>query len=294
MNKKIVPYVMLTPYFLLYILFSLFPVIYSLGISFTRWDGIGKAVFVGFANYIRAFTKDKFFYQSLFNTVIILCFTTPSLIILGLITANLLKDFMGKTRNVVQLLNFLPYITTPVAIGIIFQQMFDWKSGIVNWVLGVFDLQAINWLGLPLASRTVVVFMDVWRNYGYIMVIFLSGLATIPDDLYEAAKIDGAKWHHSFFRITVPLLKPIFAFVVTTSVINGFRLFDEPQMLFSATSHPIGGPGRAILTVIMRFYETSFLNFEFGYGSALAYILFIIIALVSYFLVKVLSRDNQS
>jgi ABC-type sugar transport system permease subunit len=292
-NKKLIPYTMLVPYFLVYLSFSLFPIIFSLVISFSKWDGFSAAAFVGLANYIRVFTKDKFFYQSLRNTILILCFTTPSLIVLGLFTASFVKDFLGKTRNIVQLFNFLPYITTPVAIGIIFQMMFDWKTGIVNLLLEKAGLPAIYWLGLPAASRAVVIFMDIWRQYGYVMVIFLSGLATIPDELYEAARIDGAKWHHTFFRITIPMLRSIFVFIITTTVINGFRLFDEPQMLFTGTSQPLGGPERAVMTLVMRFYEASFVSFDFGYGSALAYVLFIIIAAVSYGIIRLLNQDNH-
>jgi ABC-type sugar transport system permease subunit len=291
-NKKLIPYTMLAPYFFVYLSFSLFPIVFSLVISFSKWDGFSAATFVGFINYIRVFTKDKFFYQSLKNTVLILSFTTPSLIVLGLLTANFVKDFLGKTRNIVQLFNFLPYITTPVAIGIIFQMMFDWKTGIINLLLGKVGFPTIYWLGLPSASRAVVVFMDIWRQYGYVMVIFLSGLATIPDELYEAARIDGAKWHHTFFRITIPMLRSIFVFIITTTVINGFRLFDEPQMLFTGTSQPLGGPERAVMTMVMRFYEASFVSFDFGYGSALAYVLFIIIAVVSYGIIRLLNRDN--
>jgi ABC-type sugar transport system permease subunit len=285
---------MLAPYFLVYVLFSLFPIIFSLVISFSKWDGFSTATFVGLANYLRVFTLDKFFYQSLRNTVLILCFTTPSLIILGLLTASLLKDYFNKIRNAVQLFNFLPYITTPVAIGIIFQFMFDWKTGVINGLTGLIGLPSVYWLGLPNASRAVVVFMDVWHQYGYVMVIFLSGLATIPEELYEAARIDGAKWRHTFFRVTIPMLRPIFVFVITTTVINGFRLFDEPQMLFTGTSQPLGGPNRAVMTMVMRFYEASFVSFEFGYGSALAYVLFIIIAVVSYVIVRLLNKDNQN
>jgi ABC-type sugar transport system permease subunit len=294
MNKKSTPYLMLAPYFFLYFCFSVFPILFSLGISFTYWDGFGGISFAGLANYIRVFTQDKFFYQSLKNTGIFMLFTIPSLIILGLITATLLKDYFKKFREPVQLINFLPFVTTPVAIGMIFQQLFDRKSGIVNMLLGVIGIEPIYWLGTAWSARAVVIFMDIWHGYGYMMVIFLSGLATIPDELYEAAKIDGAKWRHSFFHITVPMLRPIFAFVVTTSVINGFRLFDEPQLLFSSAFMALGGPDRAAMTVVMRFYEASFRQFEFGYGSAMAYCLFIIIALVSYFLVRVLNRDNQS
>jgi ABC-type sugar transport system permease subunit len=294
MNKKLTPYLMLAPYFLLYICFGLFPIVFSFGISLTKWDGFGDISFAGLANYIRVFTQDKFFYQSLQNTVIFMLFTTPSLIVLGLVTATLLKDYFKKIREPVQLINFLPFVTTPVAIGMIFQQMFDRKSGIINMMLALAGVEPIYWLGTAWSARAVVIFMDIWHGYGYMMVIFLSGLATIPDELYEAAKIDGAKWRHSFFRITIPMLRPIFAFVITTSVINGFRLFDEPQLLFSSAFMALGGPDRAAMTVVMRFYEASFRQFEFGYGSAMAYCLFIIIAVVSFFLVKVLNRDNQS
>lgn len=290
MNKKLAPYAMIAPYFALYLLFGLFPILFSLVISFTSWDGIGSIAFTGFANYIRAFTRDKFVYLSLRNTVILLLINTPLLICVGLFTATLLKDFFHRSRGAFQLINFLPYITTPVAVGIIFQLMFDWKSGVVNAMLNVFGIESIYWLGNEWASRAVVILMEVWKGYGYMMIMFLSGLSTIPDELYEAARIDGASWIQSFRRITIPMLRPIFTFVVTTSVINGFKLFDEPQLLFSGTTQPIGGPGRAVMTVVMRFYEASFVGFEYGYGSALAYCLFIIIAIASSILFKVINR----
>ena len=275
MPRKKIPYLMILPYFLLYIAFGLFPILFSLGVSFTSWDGIGDVIFIGLANYKRVFTQDKFFYKSLWNTIILLVISTPIQIILGLLMATFLKDFFKRTRNGLQLINFLPYITTPVAVGIIFQLMFDWKSGIINALLNLFGVESIYWLGNAWPSRIVVILMIVWKNYGYMMIMFLSGLSSIPDELYEAARIDGAKWWGCFTRITIPLLRPIFVFVITTSVINGFKLFDEPQLLFSSASQPIGGPDRAVMTVVMRFYEASFRSFEFGYGSALAYCLFL-------------------
>jgi ABC-type sugar transport system permease subunit len=293
-EKKLTPYVMLAPYFILYFIFGLFPIIFSFGISLTRWDGFSDISFAGLANYIRVFTQDKFFYESLRNTVIFMLFNIPMLIFLGLIIATLLKDHLKKLREPVQLINFLPYITTPVAIGMIFQQLFERKGGVVNAFLELINLEPIYWLGEVWPARFVVIFMNVWQGYGYIMVLFLAGLSTIPDELYEAAKMDGAKWRHVFFKITIPMLRPIFTFVVTTSVINGFRLFDQPQLLFQSAFMAMGGPERAGMTVVMRFYEASFMQFEFGYGSAMAYCLFIIIAIVSYLLVKVLNRDNQS
>lgn len=293
MPRKKIPYLMILPYFLLYIAFGLFPILFSLGVSFTSWDGIGDVIFIGLANYKRVFTQDKFFYKSLWNTIILLVISTPIQIILGLLMATFLKDFFKRTRNGLQLINFLPYITTPVAVGIIFQLMFDWKSGIINALLNLFGVESIYWLGNAWPSRIVVILMIVWKNYGYMMIMFLSGLSSIPDELYEAARIDGAKWWGCFTRITIPLLRPIFVFVITTSVINGFKLFDEPQLLFSSASQPIGGPNRAVMTVVMRFYEASFRSFEFGYGSALAYCLFLVIAGASLVLFRLVGGRKE-
>ena len=293
MPRKKIPYLMILPYFLLYIAFGLFPILFSLGVSFTSWDGIGDVIFIGLANYKRVFTQDKFFYKSLWNTIILLVISTPIQIILGLLMATFLKDFFKRTRNGLQLINFLPYITTPVAVGIIFQLMFDWKSGIINALLNLFGVESIYWLGNAWPSRIVVILMIVWKNYGYMMIMFLSGLSSIPDELYEAARIDGAKWWGCFTRITIPLLRPIFVFVITTSVINGFKLFDEPQLLFSSASQPIGGPDSAVMTVVMRFYEASFRSFEFGYGSALAYCLFLVIAGASLVLFRLVGGRKE-
>jgi cellobiose transport system permease protein len=290
-RTKITPYTMIAPFFILYLAFSLFPMLFSLVVSFFNWGGFGEAKFVGIDNYVRVFHDAKF-YKAMINIVIIFCFTIPIELTLGLLAATALKDFFSRTRGAFQLFNFLPYITTPVAIGIIFSLIFDWKSGVVNAVITFFGGDAVYWLGVPWAARTVVIAMIVWKGYGYNMIMFMAGLSTIPDELYQAAKIDGANWWQGFRKITLPMLKPIFVFVVTTSIINAWKLFDEPQLLFSGGSQPIGGPERSVLTVIMRYYETAFRNFEFGYGSAIAYVLFIIIAIFSIVSVKSMNRDN--
>ena len=283
---------MIAPFFILYFVFNLFPIIYSLYVSFFSWDGFSAKVFVGLSNYVRVFTRDAKFYKSLLNTVTIFCFTVPLEVLLGLFTATVLKDFFHRTRSAFQLANFLPYITTPVAIGIIFALMFDWRSGVVNGALGAFGIDPVYWLGVPWASKAVVIFMVVWKGYGYVMVIFLSGLSTIPDELYEAARIDGANWWQSFRKITIPILRPIFVFVITTSIINAWKLFDEPQLLFQGTSQPLGGPERSVLTVVMRYYEAAFRDFEFGYGAAFAYVLALLIAVFSIISLKVTNKDN--
>ena len=293
LKGKSTPYLFLTPYFLIYCAFGLFPILFSLYISFNSWDGFSQMSFVGLQNYIRLFTSDTLFYKSLVNTFLIIIFTIPLEIILGITMASFLKDFFKSSRNAFQLINFLPYITTPVAVGIMFQIMFDWKNGTVNNILALFGIKSIYWLGVPWASRFVVILMYIWTVYGYKMVLFLSGLSTIPDELYEAAKIDGARWKESFFHITIPMLRPILTFVVTTSIISGFRLFDQPQLLFQSAYQPVGGPDRAVLTVVMRYYEVSFKDFNFGYGSSIAYSLFIIIAVFSLLSIKVMTRGEE-
>jgi ABC-type sugar transport system permease subunit len=124
------------------------------------------------------------------------------------------------------------------------------------------------------------------------MVMFLAGLSTIQEELYEAARIDGANWLQSFSRITIPMLRPIMTFVTTMSVIGGWKLFDEPKLLFPDASQPIGGPGRAVLTVVLKFYDTSFRSFDFGYGASIAYGLFIIIFVFSLITIKTMNRED--
>lgn len=289
MNRKKTPYLLIAPYMLVYFAFSMFPIIFSFIISFTNWNGAFTPEFCGLDNYIRIFTKDILFLKSLKNTVILLFMIMPFQLGIGLLMACLLKDFFRRARRGFQLINFLPYPTTSVAVGIIFQLLFATKSGFVNEMLRLIGIDGPYWLGVPWLSRVVVAIMEIWKQYGYMMIMFLSGLSTIPEELYEAARIDGAKWYQSFLRITIPMLRPIFAFCVTTSMIASFNLFDSPQLLFQGLAQPLGGPDRSVLTVVMRFYEASFQVFEFGFGSAIAYCLFVIISILSFVMVRALN-----
>ncbi len=293
-KRKLAPYLMLLPYFAAFFAFHVFPILFSFAISFTNWNGISaEKEFIGIANYARALTKDSFFFLSLKNTLILTALIIPGQVLIGLLMACLLKDFIGsRWRGALQLANFLPYITTSVALAIIFQLMFDWKNGIVNGILGLFGQEAIYWLGKPLPTRAVVVIMEIWKNYGYAMIMYMAGLSTIPEELYEAAKIDGAGWSKCFRYITIPMLRPIFAFTITTGMIGVLNLFDGPQLLFSSINQPLGGPGRSVLTIMIRFYEASFLNFEFGYGASIAYLFFLLVTVLSGLLVR-LFQDKE-
>lgn len=278
--KNSIAYSMLAPYFIIYLLFNIFPLLFSFFVSFTSWNGVKPNFeFVGLSNYIRAFTMDKYFITSIGNTALFAVLISPLQILLGVTMAVLLKSFTRRLRGAFQLANFLPYITTSVALSIIFSYVFTWKGGLVNNLLALIGVDAIYWLGLPGPARAVIVFMEVWRNYGYMMVLFLAGLSAIPDEMYEASRIDGANWWGQLSHITLPMLKPTFIFTAITGTNAVLNLFDGPQMVFKSgtTQFPVGGPNHAVLTMMLRFYDAAFSSFEFGYGSAIAYIMFIII-----------------
>lgn len=287
---------MILPFFILYLTFNLFPILFSFAVSFTKWNGVNKISFIGFDNYLRLFTADGNFYKTILNTLIIIAIAIPLQLITGLLMSVILNDFFrGKLKSSLQLLNFLPYITTPVAIGMLFQILFDWKYGTINLLLQNTGLinEGINWLGKVWTARIVVILLLWWKYYGYMMVIFISGLSTMPEELYEAAKIDGAKWKDSFFRITIPLLRPIITFVVVMSIIGGLQLFDEPQLLFTSANIPTGGPERSILTAVWNLYDITFARFDYGYGASMAYGLFVLIFIISTITFKSMKRGEE-
>lgn len=286
MKRNKWPYLFSTPFLLAYGLFMLFPMIYSFYLSLFDYNGIVEKHFVGFSNYITLFTRDKLFLKALGNTVLIMLMSLPVNLILGLLLAWLLFR-IAKGRRMFQVINFLPYITTPVAIGFIFSYIFDWHSGIFNSLLTHFGILQENyyWLQHPWSARLIVAIMIIWRNLGYCMTIYLSGLTSISKEYYEAAAIDGAGSMKTLLHIAVPLLKNTSFFLFITSMIGGFQMFDEPVQLYSgwsAAARSVGGPDYSVLTVIWKFYDDSFgSNTRLGYGAAIAYTLFLVIGICS-------------
>jgi len=289
------PYIFLAPFIVLYLSFHIYPILYSFFTSFTSWDGVGAKKFVSLDNYMTVLTKDPYFWKSIGNTLLIMLMSTPVVILLGLLLANFLFQ-LTRGRSFFQTINFLPYITTPVAIGLIFAFMFDWTAGAVNVFLinlGILQ-EGINWLGEPLYARIVVSTMIIWKYTGYHMAIYLAGISAISPDLYEAAKVDGSSSFHTFVKITVPLLAPITMFLILTDLIGGLQMFDEPRLLFSNSGAAVGGPERSLLTAVWHYYDVTFASSRFGYGSAVAFTLFLIIigfTLLSY---KFMGRGERS
>lgn len=281
---RVWPYLFSLPFIACYLIFHFYPILYSFYLSLHDWNGIGDKTFVGMRNYVTLLTKDPLFFKSLFNTIVIMLMSTPFMILLGMVVAHLIFD-LTRGRVFFQTVNFLPYITTPVAIGFIFSFMFDWQTGILNMLLIKIGWlkEGVYWLQDPWMSRMIIAIMIIWRNLGYFMAIYLAGMTAIPQDIYEAARVDGSSSFHTFVKITLPLLRNITVFLIVTSVIGGLQLFDEPKLLYGGWSaSQVGGPDNAALTVIWKFVNDSFVTgTRFGYGSAIAYTLFVIIAIFS-------------
>ena len=293
------PYLFCLPFIAAYLTFSLYPMLYSLQLSFFDWNGIGNKTFVGLQNYITLFTKDPLFWKALTNTAILMAFSTPITVFLGLVVAYLLFD-ISRGKRLYQTVNFFPYITTPVAIGFIFSYLFDWQSGYVNKLLtsiGILD-EPFYWLNSEIASKVIIVIMIVWRYLGYYMTIYLAAMTSMPMEVYEAAAVDGASNLKIFTRITIPMLRHTTVFLVITSMIGGLQMFEEPKLLFGGWAAlggaQTGGPGNTALTVVWKFYNDAFnLDSKLGYGSAIAYSLFVIIMLFSIVGFKITGRGEK-
>ena len=288
------PIIFLAPFVICFLLFNIYPIIYSFYMSTLDWAGYNEKVFVGLDNYVRIFTKDPTFWKSVLNTLRIGLVGFPVAVVLGLVLAALINDII-RGKNALQTVNFLPYVTTPVAIGMIFTFIFEEHVGIFNKLIEFLGGDAINFIGTAKWAPLVISFMIIWKNTGYFITMYLAGMTAIPEDLYEAARIDGASKLQCFFKITVPMLRSVTTFLVITSVIYMFQMFDEANLLFTnQSSSTVGGPEQSCLTIVWNFYNQAFGgNPRMGYASAMACVLFVIIAVVSVIGLRVMNRKED-
>ncbi|ETT65184.1 binding-protein-dependent transport system inner membrane protein [Paenibacillus sp. FSL R7-277] len=299
-SKNKWPYLFITPYFLSYAVLSLFPILFTLYISLTDWDLYGNRNFIGFSNYTQLFFHDAFFWKSLLNVMIFMAVYLPALVLMGMLVASLIESKLIRRKTLFRLSVFSAYMTTPVAVGIIFSLLFDWQGGFFNNMLmelGIIQ-EKINWLGSASSSRWVVILMVFWKNLGYFVMFYTAGMASIDTSIYEAAVIDGASSKDVFTRITIPLLKPINLFLIITSIISGLQLVEEPMLLFSgwaSGSSMVGGPDGSTFTPIWYMFDASFNGsaFKYGKGAAIAYGTFLFIALFSVVGMKWINRGGD-
>ncbi len=273
-SEAVAGYVLLLPTLIGLLVFSLGPVAASALLSFTRWDGLTAPVWTGFENY-RLLLNDPLFWTALRNTAYYTVGAVVPSVVLSLLLAIALNQ---KLRGIVifRTLFFLPVVSPPVAIAILWGWLYNPQYGLINAALDRLGLPLPQWLADPATAMPSIIIMSVWSGLGYNMVLFLAGLQGIPQELYEAATIDGANRWARFRHVTVPLLSPTTFFVMVLAMIGAFQLFDYVYIMTN------GGPMYATLSIVLYIYQMAFQNFKMGYASSLAYVLFIIIAIVTF------------
>lgn len=272
-NEAFSGYLYISPFFIVFGIFGLFPIFYSAYISFHRWDILGTKNWIGWSNY-SSLMSDPLFWKSIGNTFSIWFLSTIPMLFIALVIAFLLNQPRLLGREWFRLGIFVPNVTSIVAVAIIFSAIFGRDYGIINYVLTSIGLSPVDWKGGYFGTHIAIAVMVMWRWIGYNMIIYLAGLQSIPGDLYEAAMIDGANKTRQFWFITVPLMRPIILFTVILSTIGGMQLFTEP-FIYGTGSQNQG------LTITLYLYNEAFGRFSFGYAAAIAWMLFFIIVIFS-------------
>jgi ABC-type sugar transport system permease subunit len=249
--------------------FTFFPIVYGLVLSFYRWDMMSpQPRYLGFANYSNLLSSSEF-WHSLFVTGYYLAGTVPLTMALGLALALALnRQFRGVA--IFRLIFYSPLVASTVAVAVIWLWMYDPINGILNYFLIILGFEPLKWLSSPATAMPSIILMDIWRYVGYDMILFLAGLQGIPHHLYEAIEVDGGGRWAKFRYVTWPLLAPTTFFILVISIINRFKIF--------ATIHTMtkGGPAEATEVIVYYLYEQAFQHFKIGYAFAVAYILFVI------------------
>ena len=267
-----VGYLLISPFYLFFLLFIFIPIMINLLLSFTQFN-LRSIAFIGIQNYINLFT-DSFFLISLRNTAVYTFFTLVFTMVLSLLAAVFLNQrIFGK--SLFRTCFFLPYVTSMVAVSMVWFWMYEPSHGVINKVLGLFGIQGKLWLYDVNWALPAIIIMSVWKYIGYYMVIYLAGLQSIPGYLYEAATVDGASGVQKFFRITVPMLQPVTFFLFVTGMINNFNVFEQVRILTD------GGPMNSTTTVVHQIYIRAFTDFLMGYASAQAFFVLMIVAFLT-------------
>lgn len=272
-------YFFIAPALLAIFIFFFIPVVAAFIISFTDFDiyalgNLSTIRFVGIKNYIRLF-EDPLFWLSLKNTSYYVLLATPLSIAVSLGAALLLNSKLLKYKAFFRLSYFTPYVTTLVAVAIVWRFIYHPKFGILNYFLGLVGINPIDWLGDPNWAMPAIVIMSVWKSFGYSMIIFIAGLQNIPEDLYEAASLEGAGEWQKFKSITLPLLAPTTLFISIITIVGYFQLFAEPYIMTQ------GGPLNSTLSIVQYMYQEGFKWWNMGYSASIAFVLFFIILIVT-------------
>lgn len=282
-QTKITPYLLVSPYIIHFMLFVAFPVIFSIILTFHKWNIISPMEYVGLNNYIRLF-KDEVFFRSLINTLIFLVIHIPLQIIVALFLAVILNQNI-KFRGFFRAAFFLPVIVSGVVVTILWQQLYGFDTGLLNRLLVSIGLGRVGWLTDPNIAMPSIALMATWKNVGLYIVLFLVGLQTVPTQYYEAADIEGASRWQKFYKITLPMINPTIFMVVILSTIGGFSLFIEPYVMTG------GGPLNSTISAVLYIYKQGFFYYHIGYSATLGLFFALIIMAVVVIQKKFVERD---
>ncbi|GAA4784246.1 carbohydrate ABC transporter permease [Microbacterium gilvum] len=282
------PYLFIAPFYVLYGLFMIVPVIAAVVLSLTEWVGLGEPEWIGLRNYLDL-ARDTSFGSALLNSAVYTAVAVLVVVPVSLLVAQALNARGLRFRDAFRVAFFVPMVLSPIVIALIYSLVFDRDYGLLNALLhALFGMPSIDWLGDPAIAKGAIGFVLLWRTVGYLTIFFLAALQNVPRELYEAAALDGAGPVRSFFTVTVPSIRPVTAFVVVTSFISAAQLFDEPYLLTK------GGPGEATLSVAMFIYRAAFERQQFGYAAAAGVVLFAIVFAVSQGLNRLLGIGRES
>ncbi len=272
--RGLMPYLWLLPALLLYGVFKIYPMIEGIWLSLLNWDGIDDPVFIGLRNFQRMFSDTQLGAALLHNVEYALA-SVIGKVVLSLLLAVLINQQL-RGRGAYRTALFTPVVMSFVVVSLLWTWLFNYQFGLVNNFLHILGLGFLSqdWLGNPRLALWSEIAVDIWKWYGFHMVIFLSGLQTIPVELYEAAWVDGASRLQQFFRITLPLLQPVMIINITIALAGAFNTFDIPYLMTE------GGPGNATLVLSLHIYQQAFQFNKLGYGSALSYALFLLVSVV--------------
>ncbi len=284
MRKKIIPYLLVSPYIVHFIIFVAFPVGFSIYLTFNNWNIISPMEFTGLNNYKRLF-QDAVFWKSIFNTLIFLAIHIPLQIIVALFLAELLNqkiNFRGFFRAAF----FLPVIVSGVVVTILWQQLYGFDTGLINRLLVKIGFEKIGWLTNPNWAMPSIAVMATWKNVGLYIVLFLVGLQTVPPQYYEAAELEGATHMQKFLKITLPMINPTIFMVVVLSTVGGFSLFIEPYVMTG------GGPLNSTISAVLYIYKQGFFYYHMGYAATLGLFFAMLILTVVMIQKKFVEKDK--
>lgn len=264
-------YLFIAPFFIIYLVFTLYPMVYSIGLSFNEMDPIsGNLTFVGLRHYKRLIDSN-FFFDSIKNTIIIWSMSIVPQLTIAFILSLLLHNAWFKGRSIFRNVYYFPNLVTPVTVGLLFQTLFAFPSGAINQILQMFGAASVDFQHNPWLARLVISIAIAWSNFGYNIIYFTAGLHSISKDIYEAADVDGVNAFQKVIYITLPVMRPMVLYVLLTSVIGGLQIFDIAHVIFKDV------PQNATTTMVKYMYESAFGRMQFGFGAAVSVGIFIVI-----------------